>query len=83
MAGYENRGEAEPPAAGDASATPSWLDAFQRNRAFTTLFAICIVAGAVAGVLYLPEDFSWIRRLLGGAIGGAGVAFLMTATKMM
>jgi hypothetical protein len=83
MVGNETRGEGEPPAAGDASATPSWLVAFQRNRAFTALFAICIVAGAVAGVLFLPEDFSWIRRLLGGAISGGGVAFLMTAPKMI
>jgi cyanate permease len=83
MAGSEPCDDGESTAAGDTPAGPGWLAALQRNRAFTALFAICIVAGAVAGVLYLPEEFSWIRRLLGGAIGGGGVAFLMTATKLM
>jgi hypothetical protein len=54
-----------------------------RNRAFTALFAVCIVGGAVAGVHYLPEDYSLLRRLLGGALSGGGIAFLMTATKML
>ena len=83
MAGNETRGDGEPSAAGGTSVRAVGRVALQRNRAFTALFAICIVAGAVAGVLYLPEEFSWIRRLLGGAISGGGVAFLMTATKLM
>lgn len=67
----------------EASATPNRLFAFRRNSAFIALFAICVVAGAVVGVIYLPDDFSFLRRLLGGAIGGGGIAFLMTATKML
>jgi hypothetical protein len=55
----------------------------RRNPGFAALFALCIVAGTAAGVLYLPEDFGLTRRLLGGAIGGGGVAFLMSATKML
>jgi|GEM_PF-1688327 len=73
----------EPPAANHAAATPGWWGVLRRNRAFTALFAVCIVAGAFAGVLYLPEEFSSIRKLLGGAIAGGGVAFLMTATKLL
>jgi len=65
------------------SEASGWLAAMNRNRAFTALFAVCILAGAVAGVRYLPDDFSLLRRLLGGAIGGGGIAFLMTATKML
>ena len=76
MAGSEARDDGESTAAG-------WLAALRRNRTFAALFVICIVAGAVAGVLYLPAEFSWIRRLLGGAISGGGVAFLITATKLM
>jgi hypothetical protein len=83
MAADEPSGEGESPAAGDAPVTPGWLGVLQRNRAFTALFVVCIVGGAFAGVAYLPEDLSWIRRLLGGAISGGGFAFLMTATKMM
>jgi hypothetical protein len=60
-----------------------WLATLDRNRAFTALFAVCIVGGALAGAAYLPEDFSLLRRLLGGAVSGGGIAFLMTATKML
>jgi hypothetical protein len=68
----------------DGSNEPDgWLAMLQRNRAFTALFAICIVGGALAGAAYLPEDFSLVRRLLGGAVSGGGIAFLMTATKML
>ena len=76
-------GDDDGAAAGDASAAPGWLDALKRNRALTALFAFCILAGACVGFLYLPEDYSSIRRLLGGAISGGGIAFLMTATKLM
>jgi hypothetical protein len=55
----------------------------RRNRAFTALFVICIVGGSVCGVVYLSDDYSLLRRLFGGALGGGGIAFLMTATKMI
>jgi hypothetical protein len=44
---------------------------------------VCTVAGAVLGALYLTEDWSLARRLAAGTIAGAGVGFLMTATKMV
>lgn len=75
--------EGEGPATGDAPSAPGWIVALQRNPVFTALFAICIVVGAIAGFLYLPEDFSSSRRILGGAVSGGGIAFLMTATKML
>jgi hypothetical protein len=55
----------------------------RRNPVIVALYAVCIVAGATAGILYLPEDFSLIRKLAGGALGGGGIAFLMTLTKML
>lgn len=69
--------EADPHEASD------WLSTLRRNPGFTALFAVCIVGGALAGAAYLPDDFSLLRRLLGGAVSGGGVAFLMTATKML
>jgi hypothetical protein len=37
----------------------------------------------VLGALYLTQDWSLARRLAAGAVGGAGVGFLCTATKMI
>jgi len=79
----ESEAEGESPATRDAPRAPGWIATLQRNPAFTALFAICISAGALAGFFYLPDDFSLVRRLLGGAVGGGGIAFLMTATKML
>lgn len=43
---------------------------------------MCGVAGAIAGFTQLPDDWSAARRLLGGAVAGAGAALLVTATRM-
>jgi hypothetical protein len=53
-----------------------------RNRAITGVFFVSIVVGALIGGLQLPEDISLVRRVIGGAVGGAGVALLMTASRM-
>lgn len=42
----------------------------------------CILGGALAGGLLLGDDWSILRRLAGGAVAGAGVGLLVTATKM-
>jgi hypothetical protein len=49
----------------------------------TALFAACALAGAVAGVLYLPEDWSLARRLAAGALAGTGSALLVTAPRLI
>jgi hypothetical protein len=49
----------------------------------TALFAVCALAGAVAGALYLPEDWPLARRLAAGAVAGAGSALLVTATRLI
>jgi len=61
----------------------SLLGRIQRHRLMTALFVVSTLAGAVMAALLLPEDIALVRRILGGAISGAGVAFLMTATKML
>jgi len=58
------------------------LDRLKRNRAITGIFLVSIITGAVLGYFELPADMSVVRRILGGAIGGGGVALLMTATRM-
>jgi hypothetical protein len=60
----------------------SLLERLARHRTITGIFVLSIILGAVLGAHQLPEDFSLARRILGGGIGGAGVALLMTATRM-
>jgi hypothetical protein len=69
-------GETEPAGAGLAGA-------LRRHPVITSVMLVCSVAGAVLGALYLTGDWSLARRLAAGAVAGAGVGFLMTATKMM
>jgi hypothetical protein len=59
------------------------FDRLRRHWLMSALFAASIVAGALVGYFQIPEEISALRRVLGGAIGGGGIAFLMTATKMI
>jgi hypothetical protein len=43
----------------------------------------CTVIGAVLGVALLTGEWSVPRRLLAGAVAGAGAGLLVTATKML
>jgi hypothetical protein len=43
----------------------------------------CTLLGAAIGWQLLGDDWSLARRLVAGAIGGAGTGFLITATKML
>ena len=43
----------------------------------------CTLAGAVLGFYLLTGDWSPARRILAGALAGAGTGLLMTATKMI
>jgi hypothetical protein len=44
--------------------------------------AATTLAGAVAGAVFLTGEWSLARRLLAGALAGAGTGLLLTATKM-
>jgi hypothetical protein len=48
----------------------------------TSVMVVCTVAGAVLGACLLTQDWSLARRIAGGAMSGAGVGLLITATKM-
>jgi len=43
----------------------------------------CTFAGALLGCYLLTDDWSIARRLVAGAIAGAGTGLLMTGTKMI
>jgi hypothetical protein len=57
----------------------NWL---REHPLIAATFAICTVAGAAAGVAYLPDDWAILRRLAAGAISGAGAALFMTVTRL-
>jgi hypothetical protein len=59
------------------------LGAIARHPLITLIVVSCTVAGAVSGLLFLDAGWSVLRRLLAGAVGGAWVGLLFTATKMV
>jgi len=61
----------------------SLLRRISRHRVMVGLFLSAAVVGAVVAGVLLPDDIALARRVAGGAISGAGIVFLMTATKMM
>lgn len=61
----------------------SLIRRLNRHRVMVGLFLAGAVVGAFVGIVQLPDDISLARRVIGGAISGAGIIFLMTATKML
>ena len=57
---------------------------FISNHPFIfTVFVACTLIGAVMGIFLLTEDWSLVRRIAGGAVGGAGVALLITTPRII
>lgn len=71
----------------DAPETPRppepWWHRLRRHPVVTGVMVTCTLVGAVAGVLWLTDDWHMARRLAAGAVAGAGTGLLLTATKMM
>jgi hypothetical protein len=64
-------------------ARPGWLAALARHPLITAVLVVCTLAGGAAGVVLLDPDWSLLRRALAGAVGGAWIGLLFTATKMV
>ena len=43
----------------------------------------CILAGAVLGYALFTSEWSSVRRILAGVLGGAGVGLIITTTRMI
>lgn len=63
-----------------ASAPGLW-GALRRHPVMTSTLLGCTLLGAVLGAYLLTEDWSIARRLVAGALAGAGTGLLMTGTK--
>ena len=59
------------------------LERLREHPVITAVMLLCTVAGAVAAPLILPESLSETRRVLGGAVSGAGIGLLLTAYRMI
>ena len=47
------------------------------------VFALCMCVGVGLSVWLLGEDWSLVRRVSGGLLGGAGVALVITAPRII
>ena len=54
---------------------------FRRHPVMTSTVLACALLGAVLGGGWLPEEWSLARRVVAGALAGAGTGMLMTGTK--
>jgi hypothetical protein len=43
----------------------------------------CTLAGIAAGLVFLPEDWALLRKIAGGAVGGAGCGLIVTAPRIV
>jgi hypothetical protein len=49
----------------------------------TTTIVGCALAGIAAGLVFLPEDWALLRKIAGGAVGGAGCGLIVTAPRIV
>ena len=54
----------------------------RRHPVITSVMVGCTLIGAALGLALLTDEWSAARRLLAGAVAGAGTGLLITATKM-
>ena len=55
---------------------------WREHPVVSAVILFCAIAGAVAGPIILPAEWTLLRRVGGGAASGAGVGFLLTFSKM-
>jgi hypothetical protein len=55
---------------------------FRDHPVLWALVGAGVALGAAAGFVWLPDDWSLVRRLLAGGVAGGGVGFLIVATRL-
>ena len=56
--------------------------AFARHPVISATLLGCALLGAAIGYFWLSADWSVARRVVAGAVAGAGVGILVTGTKI-
>ena len=54
----------------------------RRHPVIVGFLVTCTLVGAATGAFLLTGEWSLARRIGAGAVSGAGIGFLVTATKM-
>jgi hypothetical protein len=60
-----------------------WKAAISAHPIIFGVFVTCISIGMVLGAFVLTDDWSLVRRIAAGAVGGAGVGVLITAPRII
>ncbi len=63
---------------------PSWLSVIADHPVISAIMIVCTLAGAWFGYAFLISAAgSPLEAIVGGAVGGAGVGLLITATRLL
>jgi hypothetical protein len=60
-----------------------WWKAARAHPWITAISVLCAVGGAALSWAFELEGLSPLRRLLAGALAGAGIAYLIVATRIL
>ncbi len=66
----------------ETAGSPMWA-AITRHPIMVFVLVVFTISGAIAGYFLLTGEWSALRRIVGGAIGGCGVGFLLTVSRMI
>lgn len=61
----------------------AWRWAVRDHPVIAGVLVACTLGGAVLGFALLTPEWSVARRIAGGAVGGAGIGLIVTATRMI
>ena len=59
------------------------MDMVREHPLLAASWVLCGVAGATLGFMYLPTEWSILRRVAAGLVSGAGCALIVTTTRLV
>jgi hypothetical protein len=68
---------------GDASAIARLRSVVTRHPIIVGVLVGSTLLGLVLGVFLLPQEWTVVRRILGGAVSGAGCGLICTAPRII
>lgn len=59
------------------------VSTLRAHPVITSVILASALIGVAVGIVALPDDWSLIRKIAGGAVGGAGCGLLVTAPRIV